>query len=340
MNSSDENALEELLSRPDEATVSSLAKGEGDLIVLGAGGKMGPTVARMARRAFDAAGAHDRAVIAVSRFSDRSKAEALESYGIRTVTADLLDRGVTKQLPDAANVLWMAGQKFGSSANPVGTWASNVLAPSYTAERYAGSRIVCFSTGNVYGPSPVGNGGSRESDVLKPDGEYAASCIGRERVFQAVSLRTASPLFIFRLFYACDLRYGVLTDLALRVHRGDAIPLDTSWVNVIWQGDANRLALRAIEEAGTPATVLNITGAAVPVKELAEALAARLGKVAHFTGEPQNSVLTADITALRRTLPTEFLPLETLLDWTAEWVASGRRLLNKPTGYEQRDGRY
>lgn len=340
MSPSDENALEELLSRPDEATVRSLAKGEGDLIVLGAGGKMGPTVARMARRAFDAAGAHDREVIAVSRFSDRSKAEALESYGIRTVTANLLDRGATMRLPDAANVLWMAGQKFGSSTDPVGTWASNVLAPSYAAERYAGSRIVCFSTGNVYGPSPVGNGGSLESDVLKPDGEYAASCIGRERVFQAISLSAASPLFIFRLFYACDLRYGVLTDLALRVHRGDAVPLDTSWVNLIWQGDANRLALRAISEACTPATVLNVTGAAVPVKELAEALAARLGKVAHFTGEPQNSVLTADITALRRRLPTEFLPLDTLLNWTAEWVASGKRLLNKPTGFEQRDGRY
>lgn len=258
----DETSLEALLSAPDEETIAALDALDGDVLILGAGGKMGPTVARMARRAL-----HDpkRRVIAVSRFSNADVAQELESQGVDVVRANLDDPREVAQLPDAPNVLWMAGQKFGTTGDPVGTWTQNVVASMHAAERYAGSRIVCFSTGNVYGRTPVARGGSREDDALVPDGEYAASCIGRERVFESItsrarSERTRSALLLYRLFYACDLRYGVVTDIALKVLHGAPVALAVGHVNVIWQGDANRLALRGLTCASQPATALNVTG--------------------------------------------------------------------------------
>jgi nucleoside-diphosphate-sugar epimerase len=348
-----ESELEALLSEPDDATIASLASLDGDIVLLGAGGKMGPTLARMARRALDRADTtrSARRVVAVSRFSNSAVASQLEQEGVELVRADLSDPAQVRTLPVAPNMIWMAGQKFGSASDPVATWTHNVVASTYAAEHYAGSRIVCFSTGNVYGMSRVANGGSREEDTLRPDGEYAASCIGRELSFESIARRTGSPLLLYRLFYACDLRYGVVTDLALRIRDGIAIPLSTSHANVIWQGDANRLALRALGAAARPPVSLNVTGPIVSIRDIATRLAKRLEREPLFrdlqgegdseaTNSQNAEALVANVDRLGQLLPASTLPLDVLLDWTAEWIRHARPVLNKPTKYEVRDGRF
>ncbi len=333
----DESALEAALSAPDAATVAALAALEGDVVILGAGGKMGPSLARMARRAIaDPA----RRVLAVSRFGDAAVAEALARDGVTVVRADLADPAQVAALPWAPTVLWLAGQKFGTAGDPVGTWTHNVVASVHAAERYAGARVVCFSTGNVYGRSAVADGGSRERDALVPDGEYAASTIGRERVWSAVARRTGSPLLLYRLFYACALRYGIVTELARRVLAREPIDVTTGWVNVIWQGDANRLALRALAVAGTPPVALNVTGPVVAVRTLARLLGKAAGVEPVCTGSESPDALVANVDALAAQLPHEPLPLATLCAWAVAWVQGGGRLLDKPTGYAVRDGRY
>ncbi len=356
----DEAALEERLSRPPEAVRNTLAALEGDILVLGAGGKMGPSLARMARRALDAAGvprggAGARHVYAVARFSDAALPVALEADGVRPIRADLTDRGALAALPDAPLVLHLVGQKFGTHADPVGTWTQNVVASVHVAERYADSRIVMFSTGNVYPRTPVADGGARESHALAPHGEYAASCVGRERVFQHAAARFGTRVLLFRLCYACDLRYGVVTDIAARVHAGEPVPLATGYANVIWQGDANALALRALALAGREAPALNISGPIVSVRTIATALAERLGMPARFDGEEASDALVVNVDALHAALPHDAfphtalphtalphtaLPLDTLLDWTASWVQRGGRLLGKPTRFDVRSGSY
>ncbi len=335
-----EALLDDHLSLPDSATSEALAALPGDLIILGAGGKMGPTLARMARRAI---ADPSRRVIAVSRFSDATVVEGLQAAGVETLQADLSDPHAVASLPFAANVVWMAGQKFGTMGDPVGTWTQNVVASVHAAERFAGARIVCFSTGNVYGPSVIANGGSRETDALRPDGEYAASCVGRERVFESVARRTGSPLLVYRLFYACDLRYGVVTDVALKVLRGTPIDLATSHVNVIWQGDANRLALLALAQASTPAVALNVTGPVVAVREIAECVGHAAGMAPVFTtdaGEGGGHALVANVDALSTMMPQVAMPLETLCGLAVEWIRANGRLLNKPTKFEVRDGKF
>jgi nucleoside-diphosphate-sugar epimerase len=269
------------------------------VVILGAGGKMGPSLARMARRAI---ADRSRRVLAVSRFSDARVADALARDGVTVVRADLADPAQVAALPWAPNVLWLAGQKFGTAGDPVGTWTHNVVASVHAAERFAGARVVCFSTGNVYGRTPVARGGAREADALVPDGEYAASTIGRERVFAAVARRTGSPLLLYRLFYACDLRYGIVTELARRVLARTPIDLATGWVNVIWQGDANRLALRALAAADTPPVALNVTGPMVAVRALAERLGAAAGEAPVFVGTEAPDALVANVDALQARL--------------------------------------
>lgn len=345
----DEVELEEHLSRPDEATRETLRAVDGDILILGAGGKMGPTLARMARRALDdigasRTGADARRVIAVSRFSNADASAQLESFGVATLRADLSDPASFKQLPRAANVIWMVGQKFGTTGDPVGTWTHNVSAAAFGAEHCAGSRVVCFSSGNVYARGPLSRGGSIETDALNPDGEYAASCIGRERVFESAAKRLQFPLLLYRLFYACDLRYGVVTDIALRVMRGERISLATPAANVIWQGDANRLALRSIASAAVPSLALNVTGAIVSVREIAELIAARL-KVGVAFDEPDANqsppdVLLANTTQLQQRLPYNAMALETLCNGAADWVQAGQHVLSKPTKFDVRDGKY
>lgn len=332
-----DDSLETRLAAPDEETVAALDQLDGDLIILGAGGKMGPSLARMARRAMTD---RTRRVIAVSRFSDATAAAHLEAHGVEVVRADLADPRAVATLPEAANVVWMAGQKFGTTGDPVGTWTHNVVASVHAAERYAGSRIVCFSTGNVYGRSLVARGGSQEGDALVPDGEYAASTIGRERVFESVARRTGSPLLLYRLFYACDLRYGVVTELARQVLEGRPIDLTTGCVNVIWQGDANRLALRGLLVANTPALALNVTGPMVRVRELAECIGRHAGVAPQFTGAEQQDALVANVDRLHEYLPHTALSLDTLCAWAVAWIRQGGRLLAKPTKFEVRDGRF
>ena len=336
-----ELALDALLSAPDDDTINALASLSGDVMILGAGGKMGPTVARMARRAI---ADPSRRVIAVSRFSDEGAAAALNAHGVETIRADLADPAAVAALPDAPNVLWMAGQKFGSTGDPVGTWTQNVVASTLAAQRFAGSRLICFSTGNVYGRQAVSLGGAREEDALVPDGEYAASCIGRERVFESIARRTRTPLLLYRLFYACDLRYGVVTDIAHKVLHGAPVALDTGFVNVIWQGDANRLALRALAQTavpdiGTPIAT-NVTGPVVAVRDIAERIGAIAGESPVFVGTPSDDALIANVDRLAARLPYTALPLETLCEWAVRWIRGGGRLLNKPTKFEVRDGRY
>ena len=249
--------LDDRFTEPRSETVAALRTCAGDVIVLGAGGKMGPSLTAMLARA--ARQLNDgRRIVAVSRWTDRDAEGLLKEMGVITVRCDLLDRTAVAELPDAANVIFMAGQKFGTRDAPSSTWAMNVVLPSIAAERYATSRIVAFSTGNVYALSPVRVGGSRESDTLAPVGEYAMSCLGRERVFEDAAARRGTPVAIVRLNYAVDLRYGVLVDIASRVLRGDPVDLRMGHVNVIWQGDANDWALRCLAHASATAPFLSL----------------------------------------------------------------------------------
>ena len=333
----DERELEERLSHPPASLSKVLADVPGDLIVLGAGGKMGPSLARMARRADPT-----RRVIAVSRWTNAEAAAALAADGIDTVGADLLDPRALDELPDTPNVVFMAGQKFGTSGDPATTWAMNASVPAFVAERYAGGRTVVFSTGNVYPLTPAARGGSREEDPPSPVGEYAYSCLARERIFAAASARHRSPLSIVRLNYAHDLRYGVLTDLAARVARREPVNLAMGYVNVIWQGDANAFALAALARATAPDPfVVNVAGPdTLRVADLARALGERLGVEPVFEGAEGSDALLSNGARMHETLDHALLPLDTLLDWVADWLRRGGRLLGKPTNFERRDGRF
>ena len=332
-----EDALEEMLSRPCASLVVRLREIPGDVIVLGAGGKMGPSLARMVKRA-DAS----RRVIAVSRWTQAAAESTLRAAGIETCRADLRDPREVDRLPSAPNVVFMAGQKFGTSGNPSATWAMNAAVPAFVAERFAGARVVVFSTGNVYPLTPIARGGSRETDDLAPVGEYAWSCLARERLFAASAARHGTRVSIVRLNYAHDLRYGVLTDLASRIIAKEPVDLAMGHVNVVWQGDANAFAIAALARAAAPEPyVVNVAGqATLRVADLAEALGTRLGVTPRFTGSEGASALLSDSTRMRELLDRPLLPIETLLDWVADWIARGGSLLGKPTGFQTRDGSF
>lgn len=338
-----EDELDDLLSEPSDSTVAALRDAPGDIVLLGAGGKMGPTLAKMAARAADAAdGGRRRRVIAVSRFSTPALPRSLERAGVETIACDLLDPDALRRLPDAPNVLFLAGQKFGTQDAPSRTWMMNVVVPAYCANRYSSARIVAFSTGNVYALSRVAGGGARETTPPRPVGEYAQSCLGRERVFEFAASNGARVALV-RLNYAIDLRYGVLTDLARQVLEGEPIPLAMGHVNVIWQGDANRIALELLPHAASPATIVNVTGAdTLSVRTLATELGARLGKTPRFAGDEAADALLSDTGRLRALLGPNVttMPVSTMLDWVADWVAAGRPLLGKPTHFETRDGSF
>ncbi|MGA9838090.1 MAG: NAD(P)-dependent oxidoreductase [Gemmatimonadaceae bacterium] len=337
----DEAELDARLAEPRDETVAALGAVPGDVIVLGAGGKMGPTLARMALTAARRAdGARPRRIIAASRFSSPAAERALQAAGVLTVRCDLLDRDAVGALPDAPNVVFMAGQKFGTAEEPARTWMMNVVAPALSVERYKTARIVVLSTGNVYPLSPVAGGGARETDFTAPVGEYAWSCLGRERVFEhAAALGTR--VAVMRLNYAIALRYGVLTDLALRIWHGQPISLAMGAVNVIWQGDANRAALELLPTAATPPFVVNVTGRETcAVRALAEQLGARLGRTPQFTGREAPDALLSNTGRMARTLAPPTMSLDTMLDWVAEWVRAQRPVLGKPTHFDVRDGAF
>ena len=336
-----EAELDGELSTPRDATVAALARAPGDIIILGAGGKMGPTLARMAVRAAERAdGGARRRVIAVSRFSSPAAERALQEVGVETLRCDLLDRDAVRRLPDVPNVIYMAGQKFGTTDAPSRSWMQNVVVPAICAARYAGARIVAFSTGNVYSLSAHTSGGSRETDPPGPVGEYAASCLGRERVFEHYSA-AGTKVALVRLNYAIDLRYGVLVDIAAAILHGRPVPLAMGHVNVIWQGDANRIALELLPHASSPPLVVNVTGSeTIAVRAAAQELARRMERDVTFTGEGSPTALLSDASKMRTLLGPPDMPLGTLLDWVAAWVSGGHPLLGKPTGFEKRDGAF
>jgi nucleoside-diphosphate-sugar epimerase len=329
--------LEEYLSEPSPALIADLAGLGGDILVLGVAGKMGPTLARMAKRA-----APGKRVVGVARFSDPAVREELDQHGIETIACDLLDRRAVGALPRLHNVVFMAAMKFGAAGNPALTWAMNVHVPAIVAETFASSRIVVFSTGCVYPFVPVAGGGaSEETPQLPPAGDYANSCVGRERMFEFFSARSATSGRIIRLNYAIDMRYGVLHDIARKVRDGVPLDLGMGHVNVIWQGDANAVALRALARTTNPTSALNVTGPqTLSVRHLAQEFARRFGRRAELRGE---EAATGWINNAQRML-LEFgpprVPIERMIDWTADWLGRGMSSYGKPTHYEVRDGRY
>jgi len=332
----DIEALEERLSRPDADVVADLSQLDGDIMVIGATGKMGPTLARMAKRAVP-----DRRVWAVARYSDPALLDRFTGQGITPVRADLLDPASIEALPDARNVVIMTGFKFGASDSPARTWAVNTLLPAMLAERLAGRRLVVFSTGCVYPFVPISSGGAAEDASLTPPGEYANSCVGRERLVEWQVGRSRTPTLFFRLNYAIDCRYGVLHDIASKVLAGAPVDVTTGHVNVIWQGDANAMALRSLRHAAGPATSLNITGPeTLSVRQLAEWFGRRYGKAARFVGEEAPTAWLSNAARAHRLMGYPKVPLETMMEWVADWVERAMPSLNKPTGFEVRSGAY
>jgi len=322
-----EEQLEEFLCVPSEADRAAMAALDGDLLVLGAGGKMGPSLVRRALRA-----AGSKRVMAVARSP---------IAGVETICADLLDRRQLAGLPDAANVIFMAGRKFGSTGNEPLTWATNALIPALVAERYPESRIVAFSTGNIYPFVPVSGGGATEQTPAAPVGEYAQSTLARERLFEYFSLKNGTPMTILRLNYAIDLRYGVLLDIARKVFQREPIDLTMGHVNVIWQGDANSACLRSFDLCESPPRVLNLTGAEVlSVRSLAETFGERFGVAPVFAGSESDMALLSNASKLHSILGSPDVSVARMIEWVAHWVKAERPTWSKPTHFENRLGRF
>ena len=332
--------LDDFLSRPTAAVVETMRRLTGDLAILGVGGKMGPTLARMARRASDAAGVARR-IVGVSRFSADDLRKRLEAWDIETIACDLLDEAAVARLPRMDNVVFMAGFKFGAQAAPSRTWAMNCYVPATVSRHFQNSRIAAFSTGNVYGMVPIDGGGSREDDPLRPIGEYAMTALGRERMFEYFSDRLGFPLVLLRLNYANELRYGVLVDLARKVLQGETIDVSMGHVNVIWQGDANAASLQSLELADRPPCVLNIAGPEVlSVRAAAEQLGRLLDRSPRLVGSELPDALLSDSNRCRARLGMPTVSVDQMLKWVADWVQRGGEHLGKPTHFESRDGQF
>ena len=332
--------LEEHLSRPTDADATAMAELDGDLLILGAGGKMGPSLARLARRAADQ-GRVSKKIIAVSRFANENVRQQFSAHNIETVACDLLEPGALARLPEAANVIFMAARKFGTTGSEHLTWAMNTLLPGLVAERYRHSRIVTFSSGNVYPLTGVGKGGSVESDATDAHGEYAQSVLGRERMFEYGSHRWGTPVTILRLNYAVELRYGVLVDIALAIFEGRAVNLSMGYVNVIWQRDANSYCLRSFALCKAPPLVLNITGSeTLSVRTLAQEFGRRFNREPIFSGEESDTALLSNASKAHQLFGCPTVIAEQAIDWVADWISHGGPLLNKPTHFATRDGHF
>jgi hypothetical protein len=336
-----ESELEDLLSRPDEATASAIAALDGDLLILGASGKMGPSLARLARRAIDQAGVKKR-VIAVARFTNDRLLSEFAAQGIEAIASDLLDRGSLDQLPDIENVIFMAARKFGTSGEEHLTWAMNTYLPGLVAERYRDSRIVTFSTGNVYPLRQLVDGGAVETTAVAPVGEYAQSALGRERMFEYGSMRWHTPVVILRLNYAVELRYGVLVDIGRSVFERRPIDLGMPRVNVIWQRDANSWCLRSFAHCQSPPLVLNITGPeTLSVRELALEFGQHFGVEPTFVSSGEgHTALLSDARKARGLFGSSTVQPKEMIEWIANWIRDGGSMLNKPTHFQTRDGKF
>lgn len=336
----DESQLEELLSRPSAEVVELLKTIEGDILFLGIAGKIGPSLARMAKRACEEAGVSKR-LIGVSRFSKEKEQQEIEGFGIETIRGDLLDPGFVKSLPKIKNVVFLAGMKFGSESNLSLTWAMNAYVPALVAAHFKDSAIVAFSTGCVYPLVGIHSGGSLEADPPVAIGEYAQSCLGRERMFEYGSNTYGTPVSLIRLNYSVEMRYGVLVDVAVKVMNGEPIDLAMGYFNVIWQGDMNAMALLSLRHCSTPAKIINITGPdTLSVRKVALEFGKLLGKTPQFTGQEAPTALLSNASFSHGLFGKPNVSVDLLIRWTADWVGHGNRLLNKKTHFEVRDGKY
>jgi len=332
----DEAGLENILSEPSGATRKVVASLKGDIVVLGAGGKMGPTLAMMLKKA-----SSSKNIYAVSRFSDREAQNRIERADITTIEADLLDESHYQKLPDAENVFFLAGMKFGSTGNQPLTWAMNTFVPTLAAKRYRNSKIVAFSTGNVYPLVDVTGGGASEETSPEPIGEYAQSCLGRERMFQYFSQLYGTPVTLIRLNYANEPRYGIIVDLAVKILNNKPIDLTMGAVNLIWQRDANDYIIRAITLAKSPPAVLNVAGIeTIPVRRLAAQIGDILGKEPEFVAGEGPSALLSDASHCLRALGSPQTTLDEMISMIVKWVASGKKTLDKPTKYDVTNGKF
>jgi nucleoside-diphosphate-sugar epimerase len=335
-----ESELEDILTRPIPVVVNAVSELEGDLLILGVGGKMGPTLARLAKRSIDEAGLKKH-VIGVDVFPSPDQRERLEKIGVETITCDLLDSSALKKLPEVNNVIFMAGRKFGSTGAEHLTWAINTLLPALVAERFRDSRILVFSSGNVYPFTPVFSGGPTEDHPTGPVGEYAQSCLGRERMFDYFSRRFGTPVLLFRLNYSVELRYGVILDIAQKVHAGVAIDLAMGNANVIWQGDANARVLQSFGLCQSPPRILNVTGPeTMSIRWLANRLGYLMNREPVFEGTESNSALLSNAAQSHKLFGYPGVPLERVVEWVAYWVLAGGPTLDKPTHFEVRDGKF
>ncbi len=327
--------LEDVMSEPSMALVQDLSRVDGDIMVLGVGGKMGPTLARMAKRA-----APGKRVIGVARFSEAGLRHKLESQGVECIEADLLSRDALASLPSVANIVFMAGRKFGSQGSEWLTWAMNAHVPALVAERFPKSRIVVFSTACVYPFTGVHSGGAKEDVAPTPPGEYANSCVARERMFEHFSHQHRTPGRLIRLSYAIDMRYGVLHDVARKILAREPIDLAMGHANVIWQGEANDWSLRALAHCDTPTSALNLSGPVISIREAAIGLGKRLDIEPQLTGKEAETAWLVNCEEAFRLFGKPTVSLDTMLDWTADWAARDLASLGKPTHYEARDGKY
>jgi nucleoside-diphosphate-sugar epimerase len=335
-----EAELEDRLSTPSAEDVAFFRDLEGDLMIIGVAGKMGPSLARRAARAAQSAGAEGR-IIGVSRFSAPSAELHLQQAGVETLRADLLDSGAVSALPDARNVIFMAGRKFGSTGAESLTWAMNAYLPALIAERFRHSRIVAFSSGNVYPLVPVESGGATEDTPPAPVGEYAQSVLARERIFEHFSRRHETPVTLLRLNYAIDLRYGVLLDIGSKVFEGRTVDVTMGAVNVIWQGDANSVALRSVAHCQSPPLILNLTGLeTLSIRALANRFGEIFGKAPVLEGQEAATALLNNASLCHRMFGAPSVTVEQMIEWTARWIMSEGPTLNKPTHFESRDGRF
>lgn len=337
----DEEQLDSLLGVPSPGLVSDMSRLSGDLVILGAGGKMGPSLCLAARNALDTAGSTDARVIAVSRWSDQGLADRLEAGGVDVVRAELSPDADLSGLPEAENVVYMVGAKFGSYANPSGAWMTNCVLPSVVARRYRASRLAAFSTGNVYPFTPVTGLGATEDSPTAPVGEYAMSCLGRERVIQAASLSHGLRASIIRLNYAVEPRYGVLCDIAQRVLAGSPVDLSVGFVNVVAQRYANEVALRSLLLADSPPRIINLTGPEIlSVRAIALRFGELLDREVVFSGQEGETALLSNAAACHSLFGYPDLAAGALIEMQADWLLAGGRVLGKPTKFERNDGRF